>query len=156
VKDTFMTGLALLALALIPQQGALAVERLSAAELDSHCKHVKADPGGIDGIFCIRYIQGFIDGAIVTDERVTLNVANEYDGDESFSERAIRIRLGQRLARYTSYYAEFCLGDPVPLAEVVSRVATHLENKETIPDSQLARAVVYAALREHYPCEPDN
>lgn len=155
MKGIIRNGLALLALALIAAGSAMAVERLSASELASHCAHLKANPEGADSIFCIRYIQGFVDGAVVTDERVTMNVADEYDREESFSERAIRIRLGQRLASYGSYYAEFCLGEPVPLAEVVNKVATHLEDKE-VSDNQLARTIIYATLRKHYPCERGN
>jgi hypothetical protein len=155
MQKNFRNGLALLALTLISAGPAMAVERLSAAELASHCAEVKTNPEGVDGIFCIRYIQGFIDGAVVTDERVTMNVADEYDREESFTERAIRIRLGQRLASYGSYYADFCLGDPVPLAEVVTRVADHFEGIEA-SDNQLARTIIYSALREHYPCEPSN
>lgn len=135
-----------------------AVESLSTAELASHCDHYRENPEGEDGIFCVRYIQGFIDGAVATDERVALNVAAEYEDDqESFTERAIRTRLGSRLERFgPSYYAEFCLGAPVPLAEVVERVVDSLAEAEFTPDDQRARDVVYQVLREHYPCEPDE
>mgnify|MGYP001828141299 CR=1 FL=1 len=155
MKTIVKKGLALLVLAFISHGSALAVERLSAAELASHCAQIKTNPEGVDGIFCIRYIQGFIDGAVATDERVTMNVADEYAREESFSERAIRIRLGQRLTSYGSYYAEFCLGEPVPLADVVNKVVTHLEGKD-VSDKQLARTVVYTTLRKHYPCETDK
>ena len=106
---------------------ARAVEALSTEELISHCAIYEQDPEGEDGIFCVRYIQGFIDGAVATDERVAYNVANEYDRDETFTERAIRTRLGSRIDRYgPSYYAEFCLGEPVPLAEVARVVIADL------------------------------
>lgn len=113
------------------------------------------DPDGKDGIFCVRYIQGFIDGAVATDERVTLNVSDEYEKEESFSERAIRIRLGNRIKSYgSSYYAEFCLGAPVPLAEVVQKVTTTLKQPGFITELPYARDIVYRILRENYPCEP--
>jgi hypothetical protein len=134
-----------------------AVEALSTEELISHCAVYEEDPDGKDGIFCVRYIQGFIDGAVATDERVTYNVANEYDRDESFTERAIRTRLGSRLDRYgPSYYAEFCLGEPVPLAEVARVVVEDLLALEDLEGRELARDVVYATLRTEYPCEPDD
>ena len=136
---------------------ALAVEALSTEELISHCAVYEQDPEGEDGIFCVRYIQGFIDGAVVTDERVTYNVANEYDRDETFTERAIRTRLGSRIDRYgPSYYAEFCLGDPVPLADVVEVVITDLLALEDLQGRELARDVVYATLRREYPCNTDE
>jgi hypothetical protein len=153
VKNAIATGLVLLALICAPQHEAMAVEPLSAIELASHCKYLHTAPEGVDGIFCIRYVQGFIDGAIATDERVTLNVAEEYHKDETFSERATRIRLGQRMESYGgSYYAEFCLGEPSPLAEVVAKVADSLERNPPTSDTLLARNVVYKTLREQYPC----
>jgi hypothetical protein len=156
VRNFVATGSAILALLIASQPSALAVERLSAAELASHCAHFRASPDSNDGTFCIRYIQGFIDGAIATDERVTLNVADEYDREESFSERAIRIRVGHRLASFGSYYAEFCLGEPVPLAEVVDKVVGGLDRAKPVSDTRHARDVVYTILREHYPCEADS
>ena len=136
---------------------AQAVEALSTEELISHCVVYEEDPDGEDGIFCVRYIQGFIDGAVATDERVTYNVANEYDRDETFTERAIRTRLGSRIDRYgPSYYAEFCLGEPLPLAEVVRVVVADLLQLESLEGRELARDVVYATLRTEYPCDTDD
>ena len=134
-----------------------AVEALSTEELISHCAVYEEDPDGEDGIFCVRYIQGFIDGAVVTDERVTYNVADEYDRDETFTERAIRTRLGSRIDRYgPSYYAEFCLGEPLPLAEVARVVIADLLALEDLEGLELARDVVYATLRREYPCAADD
>ena len=153
MKNIIAIGLVFLALTVVPQHEASAVEPLSATELASHCKHFQSAPESVDGTFCVRYVQGFIDGAIATDERVTLNVAEEYHKEESFSERATRIRLGQRMESYGgSYYAEFCLGEPSPLAEVVARVAAGLEQNPPTSDTILARNVVYGTLRKHYPC----
>ena len=136
---------------------AQAVEALSTEELISHCAVYEEDPEGEDGIFCVRYIQGFIDGAVVTDERVTYNVASEYDRDETFTERAIRTRLGSRIDRYgPSYYAEFCLGEPVPLAEVARVVIADLLAIEDLEGRELAREVVYETLRREYPCDADE
>lgn len=146
-------GLLVAGVALAALPSAHAVEPLSTAELKSHCDVYQSDPDGEDGIFCVRYIQGFIDGAIVTDERVTYNVADEADRDESFTERAIRTRVGSRLDRYgPSVYADFCLGEPVPLAEVVENVVDDLLNETFVRDMPLARDIVYATLRRNYPC----
>jgi hypothetical protein len=136
---------------------ASAVEALSTDELISHCAVYEEDPEGGDGIFCVRYIQGFIDGAVATDERVTYNVAAEYDHDETYTERAIRTRLGVSLERYgPSFYAEFCLGEPVPLATVVETVVDDLLAPDRVGGSKLARDVVYATLRREYPCKVED
>ncbi len=140
-------------LAALVSSNANAVEALSTEELVSHCVYYEQDPESVDGVFCVRYIQGFIDGAVATDERVTNNVADEYDRNETFSERAIRTRLGSRLERFGTYYAEFCLGEPVPLKSVVELVIVDLENTRRVANQPLARDFVYATLRMQFPCE---
>ena len=133
---------------------ARAVEALSTDELKLHCEVYEVDPDGKDGIFCVRYIQGFIDGAVATDERVTYNIADELDRDNSFSERAIRTRVGMRLNMYgPSVYADFCLGEPVPLKEVVEVIIQDLLNTEYVREMPLARDIVFTSLRNAYPCE---
>jgi len=142
---------------LLPVRDAGAVEPLSTAELAEHCAHYSENPDGEDAIFCVRYVQGFIDGAVATDERVTLNVAAEYERTESYSERATRTRLGRRSARYgPTYYAEFCLGAPVPLKEVVEKVVHDLMIREVVDEQLPARVAVYGTLRKEYPCEMDD
>jgi hypothetical protein len=104
----------------------------------------------------VRYIQGFIDGAVATDEKVTQNVVGEFDKEETYSERAARTRIGRRLERFgSSVYAEFCLGDPIPLKEVVEHVVEDATDPERVSRNPLARDLVYDTLREHYPC-PDS
>ena len=129
------------------------VEALSSEELLSHCNHFEEPEAVEDRIFCLRYIQGFIDGAVATDERVMQNVARELGGEESFSQRATRTRIGNRLERFgASVYAEYCLGDPVPLAEVVAHVVEDAQDQTLVARIPLARELVYQALRTHYPC----
>jgi len=140
---------------LLAAPAALAVEALSTQELLSHCKKYHDEQAREDRVFCVRYIQGFIDGAVATDERVTRNIVGEYDKDESFSDRAARTRIGKRLESYgASVYADFCLGDPVPLKEVVEHVVEDATDPERVAANPLARELVYQTIREHYPC-PD-
>ena len=143
------------ALLLFPFCNVSAVELMSAKELASHCEFYAKDSAGVDGEFCARYIQGFIDGAVATDARVMLNVEADMKRKESFTERAIRIRAPnrdeyQRAARY----AKFCLGDPVPLKEVVNNVVNDLGARgSSIEPSLTARDVVYESLKKYYPCK---
>ena len=132
-----------------------AVEVLTAEELASHCAAFPDEADSVDGEYCVRYIQGFIDGAIATDVRVMLNMEAEKEEEESFTERAIRTRMIDRdLQLRASGYAEFCLGDPVPLAEVVGKVVADLEQRIKAMDSTgTARDAVYESLRRNYPCE---
>lgn len=135
-----------------------AVDALSTAELAEHCMHYADDPEGEDAIFCVRYMQGFIDGAVATDERVALNVVSEIEKKETYSERAIRIRSPSRsLSRFgPTVYAEFCLGAPVPLVEVVEHVIEDLMNRKVLEDTLLARDAVYTVLRRDYPCAVED
>jgi len=130
-----------------------AVEALSTGELALHCNLYHDESASEDRTFCVRYIQGFIDGAVATDERVTNNVTKEFEEDDSYSERAARTRIGARLKRYgASVYAEYCFGDPVPLKEVVEHVVTDLADGSVAEQYPLARDIVYFSLRKHYPC----
>ena len=102
---------------------------------------------------CLRFRLGFIDGAVATDERVTRNVAEEYEKQDSYSERAKRTRIGNRLERYgATVDADYCLGDPVPLREVVEHVVEDSQDEKLVASNPLARDLVYKTLRSHYPC----
>lgn len=152
--NRYLAAVLAVAVGLVASADADAVEVLSAEELASHCAEFHDDPDGVDGQYCVRYIQGFIDGAIATDVRVMLNMEAER-GEETFTERAIRTRIIDRnsLTRAAGY-AEFCLGDPVPLVEVVTRVVDDLDERVKATDSSgTARDAVYESLRRHYPCE---
>ena len=152
--NRYLAAVLAVAVGLVASAEADAVEVLSAEELASHCAEFHDDPDGVDGQYCVRYIQGFIDGAIATDVRVMLNMEAER-GEETFTERAIRTRIIDRnsLTRAAGY-AEFCLGDPVPLVEVVTRVVGDLDERVKATDSSgTARDAVYESLRRHYPCE---
>ena len=131
---------------------AKAVEALTSHELASHCSHYEKDPKGMDAVFCVRYIQGFIDGAVATDERVVSNIVTGKE-EETFSERAMRTRLGKLRLYGSTYYADFCLNDPIKLNEAVEKVVADLLNKTIVDKTKLARDVVYQSFRNNYPCK---
>ena len=140
---------------LLPVNNSEAIEVLSAEELAVHCEVLPEASNSIDGQYCIPYIQGFIDGAITTDVRVMVNVEAQYKRTETIAERAFRTRLPSRADRErASGYAEFCLGDPVPLKEVVANVVADLDKDIGVSKpAKSARDVVYASLRRHYSCK---
>ena len=133
------------------------VEPLSTPELAEHCSHYYEDREGKDAIFCVRYVQGFIDGAVATDARVLENIATEFDEDETFAERAIRNRIGSRInLRGPTVYADFCLGEPDSLEAVVEHVVDDLANRKVLDKDLLARDAVFSTLQREYPCDPDS
>ena len=149
---------ALILSTLIYNQKTHAVQPLSTQELAAHCSHYSDDPVGIDAVFCTHYVQGFIDGAIATDVTVMKNVVAEYEGNETFTERALRTRSPSREPSIddASFYAEFCLSEEVSLSEVVEHVITDLANREIVEHTLLARDAVYAMLKRDYPCESQD
>jgi hypothetical protein len=153
IKTLPIAALALLLLS----DPAESVEPLSTPELAEHCAFYSEDREGKDAIFCVRYVQGFIDGAVATDARVLENIATEFDEDKTFSERAIRSRIGTRINRRgPTVYADFCLGEPDSLEEVVEKVVDDLANRKVLDKDLLARDAVFSTLRREYPCDPDN
>ena len=153
MKTVLIGALALLLVA----ERAASVEPLSTPELAEHCALYYEDREGKDAIFCVRYVQGFIDGAVATDARVLENIATEFDGDETFAERAIRNRIGSRIRlRGPTVYADFCLGELNSLEEVVEKVVDDLANREVLDKDLLARDAVFSTLQREYPCEPDD
>lgn len=144
-----------IALQLLSVPKAAAVEKLSAEELGLHCVLLSSSPEGADGQYCIRYIQGFIDGAVATDARVMLSMEDLQNHNETFTERATRTRMPSH-ADHTraANLAGFCLGDPLPLRDVVNAVVADLAvlPKEREQNAS-AMEVVYASLKRHYPCE---
>lgn len=146
--------LVLVILMLVAAPVARAVEVLTVHELASHCHRLEAEPDGVDSQYCIRYIQGFIDGAVITDVTVMLGIETETQKGETFSERAKRTRAPSRLDQdRAAHLAGFCLGDPLPLRDVVSFVVADLVKLDLgeTPQSP-AREAVYESLRNHYAC----
>ena len=143
MKTLTLSILAMGALMLAPP--ASAIQPLSATELQEVCSDQESR-------LCVFYVKGFLDGAVATDSRVARNVAAEVDGKESFSERAIRTRVINRINTYgPTVYAKFCVGQPDPIAEVVQHVVEELEQYDSLESVQ-AQSVVYASLRRHYSC----
>ncbi len=141
------------ALLLIGTTAVNAVEPLTATTLQRYCADYADDPESLLSQKCVAYVGGFLDGAVATDERVAENVVSEIEATESFAERAIRTRVYGRLREYgPSVYAEFCVGQPVPIKEVVLHVNEELSSRESVVDIS-ALSIVYAALRKHYSCK---
>ncbi len=148
-KVSFVMGLLAL-----PGLQAQALEVLSAAELEHYCQAVDSRRDSSDAVSCIRYVQGFVDGAVATDVRVMLNVEAKAETDP-LTRRAMRTRMIDRNEqRRAAGFAEFCLGEPVALMDIVDVVVEDLGSRATDQDSTAtARDLVYESLRRHYPCQ---
>ena len=153
LKRSAACALAATLLAIAP--GVFAVEPLLAEQLKAYCVAENEDDRRHNEALCIAYITGFLDGAVATDERVAQNVVDELE-EGSFTERALRTRMVRRMRdRGPTVYAGFCVGNPVPIAEVVEHVVEELTEAD-IPEGRAAQIFVYNSLRKHYPCDPDE
>lgn len=129
-----------------------AIEPLTAAQLNEVCADSREQRDSPEARLCIYYVKGFLDGAVATDGRVAENVVAEIEAAETFTDRAIRTRVGSRLKNFgPSVYAEFCVGQPDPIADVVLHVIEELGRYDDLEGIQ-AQSVVYSSLRRHYPC----
>lgn len=134
---------------------AWAIEPLTAEELRTICANVDLSAEDSESRPCITYVKGFLDGAVATDSRVAENVASEFDGEQTFTERAIRTRIIDRMNRFgPSVYADFCVGQPDPIVDVVQHVIDELDRYDDLSEVQ-AQSVVYASLLRHYPCDEE-
>ena len=127
-----------------------AVTPLLASEFASDCAGPQMQNSKLER--CALYIAGFLDGAVATDARVAENIADEFERKETLTQRAIRIRVGERMRLYgPSVYAEYCIGEPVPVTEVIDLLQREIQ-KNPPGDADLARDTMYVLLRNHYPC----
>ena len=131
---------------------ASAIESLTAIQLQEVCSDAERMPEAAGTRLCVFYVKGVLDGAVATDRRVAESMVAEVESKESFAERAIRTRAINRLRDPgASVYAEFCVGQPDPIADVVLHVVDELARYDDLENVQ-AQTVVYDSLRRNYPC----
>ena len=139
-----------LALAILVSSGAQALETLSREELLVLCR----SDSPADVAVCAGYINGFLDGAFATDPGVVDGVVREMQAEESFSERAVRTRLGISLERFgPSYYAGFCIPEDLPMATIVDELLEAAQGEVDHPAGENARDYLYRLLQTRHPCQ---
>jgi hypothetical protein len=103
---------------------------------------------------CSGCINGFLDGAFATDPGVVDRVVSEIQTEESFSERAIRTRLGNTLASFgPSYYAGFCIPADLSMDTIVEELLGAAQEEVDHTGEQSARDYLYGLLQARHPCE---
>jgi hypothetical protein len=139
-----------LALGIIVSTGVQALETLSREELLALCR--SESPAEV--AVCAGYINGFLDGAFATDPGVVDSVVREMETQESFSERAIRTRLGNTLERFgPSYYAGFCIPADLPMDTIVEELLDAAQQDIDHAGQENARDYVYRLLQSRHPCQ---
>lgn len=137
-------------LGIVLTAGAQALETLNSKELLALCQSGNSAEIAV----CSSYINGFIDGAFATDPRVAERIVSEMEEEESFSERAIRTRLGNTLERFgDSYYAGFCISGDLSMETILMELTEAAQDETDDTSQQNARDYLYTLLKDRHPCE---
>jgi hypothetical protein len=139
----------ILALGIVFTAGAHALETLSSGQLLALCQ----SDSGPEAAVCTGYINGFLDGAFATDPRAAESVESEIGEEESFSERAMRTRLGTVTPRYEpSHYADFCISADMPVDAIRTELKDSMMQDSDSYRQENAREYLYELLQNKHPC----
>lgn len=112
---------------------------ISAANLLKHCEAYVVQPSSDAGQLCAAYVRGFLHGVKARED--------PSDKEETWSDRALRTRLGHDALARTSY----CVPAGVSVEDLISKTIDYLQVNEDASHDP-ASAAIEAALRAHYPC----
>ncbi len=105
----------------------------------------------IDSENCRTYIQGFLEGALITDTAIVQTITDE---QSDFFQRAYKTRTsGSRENLPATYLARFCLTPDESQSNLIDEVVNYIKGRAmtALPLNQ----VVYNSLKSLYPCETD-
>lgn len=113
---------------------------LSSLDLHQRCLGYAQSPQSEDGVVCGTYIRAFIEGSqLVQIDRVSVP-------GETFSQRALRTRLGSRQAA-----VRYCVDSSVTVDTFVLQLLVQAD--DTPPTQELdASALLYATLSRFHSC----
>jgi len=121
-------------------------------QVSKACGQGSGNASAAETAICHAYIEGFLDGAIITDTAIIESVS-EADTDESeFFKRAYKTRVGTKTsAMPATALAHFCLPEGTERAQVVSMIATAIA-EDTQAVANVAESL-YSILKASYPCK---
>lgn len=100
---------------------------------------------------CHAYIEGFLDGALVTDTAIVKNVGGEEDIFSNYTMRALRTRVGEvRAPLPATFLADFCLPEGVERREVVTDLAGELATLDFTAEP--ITEAIYRQIKQSFPC----
>lgn len=101
-------------------------------------------------LICERFIEGFLEGALLTDAAIMATIEKEQDSEPSFTDRAIKTRIGSRIEQPTEL-AGFCLPEKYTVHAIAKKILAKIENPQV--DSDVLGAATYTTLKTHYRCD---
>lgn len=134
----------------------IGIHAVSASAWNDHvfnaCNSASAVEGSTESILCHAYIEGFLDGAIVTDAAVVESVTSKPSESSDYLKRVYSSRAGTVRGRLpATALAHFCLPEETPRADVVKIIAGAMQS--TSGKEQDSSIAVYTILRSEYPCQ---
>lgn len=118
---------------------------LPAVELHERCLAYADEPDSAKGRSCASFVRGFLEGS----PEIHFSASSpEEERKESFSDRALRTRLGVR----TNATPTYCLDSSVSLSNFIASLVSFIDEHPS-PESLNASDVLYGTLRRSYRCE---
>lgn len=115
-------------------------------QLLKSCKVLKVNPSDISAAACATYINGFLDGALITDSENAVEMEQISKG--SFMDRALKTRLGPKENQRD--FLHFCIPVKMEKADVIEKLAHYLpQNSEGV---NRLKAFIYQGLKAEFPC----
>jgi len=119
----------------------------------SACNPDKSGEASTESMVCAAYIEGFLDGAIVTDAAVVESLTSTPTATSDYLKRAYSTRVGWERGKLpATALAHFCLPEETARADVVSAIVTALEASGSRDSGDVATSV-YNILSANYPCQ---
>ncbi len=115
-------------------------------QLLSSCQSLKQNSAALEAASCATYINGFLDGALLTDSD-NASELQEVARDD-FISRALRTRLGGRAG--DGGFLHFCVPAERARADIIEQLVPHLPEEAGGVDQ--LRASVYRGLKAEFPC----
>lgn len=101
---------------------------------------------------CFEYINGFIDGAVLTDRAIIENLTQEEKQFSNFFERAYKTRVGnKRKTLPPTYFAKFCLPEDQSRKAVVEQLIHEFD--ADVMTQQSFSKTLYDTLKRVYSCD---
>jgi hypothetical protein len=100
---------------------------------------------------CRAYLEGFLDGAQLTDTAIADHAREDEDFFDHYAERAYRTRVNSARASVpATSLADFCVPDDLPRANIISELAAELA--KTNAASENFPQTVYDLVKARLPC----
>jgi hypothetical protein len=120
---------------------------ISAKDLSNLCQNFEPQSKGVTHIKCSKYIKGVVQGLLLVSEN-----NSAVKSTETFTQRAIKVRLGERLINDNpqTIDAQFCIAKPYNWTDITRKVASYVDNYAVNEVS--AASSVYSILQQKFPC----